>query len=55
MIREHGGATHPGVFKSEHAAVSWRVPFLTMEHMPQMSDAQLMALLARNRAAVSGG
>jgi hypothetical protein len=36
------------------AAVSWRVPFLTMEHMPEMSADQLAALLARNRAAVSG-
>jgi hypothetical protein len=37
------------------AAVSWRLPFLTLETRPEMSAEHWAALLARNRDAVSAG
>ena len=35
------------------SAVSWHMPFLTLENSPQMSAAEYAAMLARNRAEVS--
>ena len=36
-------------------ATRMQVPFLTLERMPRMSDAQFQEVLARNRQEVSGG
>lgn len=36
-------------------AVSWRLPFFTMENMPRMSEAESSAFVDRNRAELSSG